>query len=1349
MRVQFACWLLLLLCATGFSQPADIYPRYKHFIDQHVNRQMSVNRCDAVIRSKGITKTNSNECKEINTFIRANLNTIKSICEHGGEPHGTMTKSLQPFDIVVCKLKNQNRHPHCEYRGQSRTRRIAITCDGGYPVHLDGDIGIMRVQFACWLLLLLCATGFSQPAHIYPRYQHFINQHVNRQMSVNSCDDVIRSKGITKTNSNECKETNTFIRANLKTIKSICEHGGEPHGTMTKSLQPFDIVVCSLRNQNRHPHCEYRGERSVYWFRAGSDESLTSIIYTPENRSVECEKSPETPSPPQSCVYSFSKNILHVAAFNLDTKDVLRRNGDPGSLFGFSISFHQQLNPVSKKLLLVGAPRSKHQNQANATGVVYQCELTTTSERCQPIEFDNDEFLDSKGIHDQWMGVRVTSQGPGKSIMTCAHRYQQWSPSPNLYIPHLVTGQCYILDDDLHVGKAKRTWRRVVCDAEHLNRRQKTHEWFAYCQQGHGASFAKDNRSVLFGAPGAYLWKGIVRMELLDNLVVSNEEPRETGDIDQLNPRLIPIQRNSFLGFSIDSGMALTRKGELTIVSGAPRGGYSGQVTFLKTDPLAERSLSVVLVLSGPGLASSFGYDVAVVDLNGDGWDDLAVGAPQFFVKDGEVGGAVYIYINNKGKDWEKIDPIHLLGHKDSMFGLAVENIGDVNQDGYGDIAVGAPYDGSGRVYLYYGSSDGINKKAAQVLSSGSKRITLFGYSLSGNLDVDDNQYPDLAVGSLSDSVFVFRARPVVNVSHKLKLTPNEIDITKERCDKFTCHFTARACFTYTAHPGSFNPKLMLNYTFEADAGRRKQRLPPRMEFQGSSWGGLELPGQRREICTDTKLRLLRDIKDRLHSIPISISVSLWSSSQTARQSGDLPDVTPVLNLYQRNNAVSEIILINKGCGRDNICQSNLQLQYKFCSTQKQHDRQVFNSLHRENGIAVLSPSDEDIALEITVNNQEGDDAHQSHSVITLPDTLRYSSTVYNEESETQVSCTANDKGTLIDCELGNPFQRDAEVTFYVMLSTARISLSTTEVNVTLQLETTSVQTIQPIEAIVKVVFEIQLQVFGLATPSQVSFGEDARGESAIKSEDEIGTLVHYEFRITNLGRPLSSFANASLNIYWPKENSAGKWLLYLAQISSEGVQSVPCSPVQEINSMKHLEGWRDISRKRREAELEAFSTDGFTFLSKRRKYKTLTCSDGVKCVQIRCPLLGLDSTGVVVLRSRLWHSTFTEDYSSLNYLDIVVDATLSLSDSPENIGLKPEKPGAKVKLTVFPARKAEYLTRVAWWIILLTVLAGLLLLAALGFLLWKGGCIKCPVHNKSSHQIDENPNTEVSHPKA
>lgn len=104
-------------------------------------------------------------------------------------------------------------------------------------------------------------------------------------------------------------------------------------------------------------------------------------------------------------------------------------------------------------------------------------------------------------------------------LKMCAQRYREWSPSQDLYAPHLLTGQCYLLGDNLRVKKKekeKRTWRRVVCGSEHLKKRQMSHEWFAYCQTGHGASFAKDNRSLLFGAPGAYNWRGEVQLKMHD-----------------------------------------------------------------------------------------------------------------------------------------------------------------------------------------------------------------------------------------------------------------------------------------------------------------------------------------------------------------------------------------------------------------------------------------------------------------------------------------------------------------------------------------------------------------------------------------------------------------------------------------------------------------------------------------------------------------------------------------------------------------------------------------------------------------------------------------------------------------
>lgn len=125
-------------------------------------------------------------------------------------------------------------------------------------------------------------------------------------------------------------------------------------------------------------------------------------------------------------------------------------------------------------------------------------------------------------------------------------------------------------------------------------------------------------------------------------------------------------------------------------------------------------------------------------------WEDLVVGAPQYFKKEEEIGGAVYVYVNNQGM-WDKVKPMRIDGPQDSMFGLAVANLGDINQDGYHgnaamfvllsaapvgglilflswliDFAVGAPNDnkGAGKVFIYHGSKTGLqSKKAGQVCS--------------------------------------------------------------------------------------------------------------------------------------------------------------------------------------------------------------------------------------------------------------------------------------------------------------------------------------------------------------------------------------------------------------------------------------------------------------------------------------------------------------------------------------------------------------------------------------------------------------------------------------------------------
>uniref|UniRef100_A0A8C8K7U9 Integrin alpha-2 domain-containing protein n=1 Tax=Oncorhynchus tshawytscha TaxID=74940 RepID=A0A8C8K7U9_ONCTS len=1024
-----------------------------------------------------------------------------------------------------------------------------------------------------------------------------------------------------------------------------------------------------------------------------------------------------------------TQDIPRLSCFNLDTLNVLRKDGEPGSLFGFSLAMHRQLNPSDKTILLIGAPRAKAlaNQRANITGGLYSCDITTESDDCHRIDFDNEEDVRVENKENQWMGVTVNSQGPGGKIVTCAHRYQRRLFVDTAQESRDITGRCYILSQDLTIDESSDedggNWR--FCEG-----RARGHERFGSCQQGLAATFTKDYHYVVFGAPGAYNWKGIVRVEQKNNTLLErgfyDDGPYEVGDENRLDPDLVPVPANSYLGFSIDSGHSITKGRGLTIVSGAPRANHCGAVVLLRKENEASARLSPEYILEGPGLASSFGYDVAVVDLNGDGWQDIVVGAPQFFMKERDFGGAVYVYINQAGK-WDKITPIRLNGTKDSMFGLAVENIGDINQDSYQDIAVGAPYAdaGAGKVYIYHGSAIGINTKPAQVILEGMPNIIrLFGYSLAGNMDLDKNSYPDIAIGSLSDTVLVYRARPIISIQKDVKITPKEIDLTKKTCGNSIC-LTVEACFTYKANPVSYSPKLSkqtIRYAFEGEADRRKQGLPSRILFLDKSrtdqdfqsTGTLDLRGQNKRACTKTKIKLQDNIRDKLHGIPIEVSLGIQGTKRQKRQNA-LPQLVPILDNSQPSKVVTEVNFLKEGCGNDNICQSSLQLEYRFCS--KGLNQDIFPPLPMENGLPVISLSDQkDIALEVTVKNRNGDDAHEAKLKMTVSEvTLVYFIPVLQRDKP--VLCLANQNGSQTECELGNPFKRDSEVGYALVFITVFLLFCHCVAHLT-----STQDKMGRVKAKAKVVIELLLSVAGVARPSQVYFGGDVKGESAIKTEEEIGGLIDYEFKIINLGKPLKSFGTASLNIQWPKENVDGKWLLYLVKISSTGLEEIPCSPETEINPLKHIQ---ESSTSRKKREVGGKKSGSKMTLLDQKKHKILMCGNGydARCVVIKCPLQGLDSSAVIALRCRLWNATFLENYANLNYLDIIVKASISLDAPAKNMVLRNAE--TQVRVTVFPEKAVTQYGGVPWWIILVAVLAGILMLALLVFLLWKCGFFK------------------------
>uniref|UniRef100_A0A286ZY33 Integrin subunit alpha 7 n=1 Tax=Sus scrofa TaxID=9823 RepID=A0A286ZY33_PIG len=1058
-------------------------------------------------------------------------------------------------------------------------------------------------------------------------------------------------------------------------------------------------------------------------------------------------------------------------AFNLDVMGALRKEGEPGSLFGFSVALHRQLQPQRQTLGTWSVL------QANRTGGLFACPLSLEETDCYRVDIDRGADVQKESKENQWLGVSVRSQGPGGKIVTCAHRYEARQRVDQILETRDVIGRCFVLSQDLAIRDELDGGEWKFCEG-----RPQGHEQFGFCQQGTAAAFSPDSHYLLFGAPGTYNWKGTARVELCAqgsaDLAHLDDGPYEAGGEKEQDPRLIPVPANSYLGllfvtnidssdpdqlvyktldpadrlpgpagdlalnsylgFSIDSGKGLVRAEELSFVAGAPRANHKGAVVILRKDS-ASRLVPEVL-LSGERLTSGFGYSLAWAEGN------LVVGAPYFFERQEELGGAVYVYMN-QGGHWAGVSPLRLCGSLDSMFGISLAVLGDLNQDGFPDIAVGAPFDGDGKVFIYHGSSLGVVAKPSQVRGV-AVGIKSFGYSLSGGLDVDGNHYPDLLVGSLADTAVLFRARPVLHVSHKVSILPPTIDLEQPNCagGHLVC-IDLRVCFSYSASPSSYSPVVALDYVLDGDTDRRLRGQVPRVTFLSRSpddpkhqaSGTVWLKHQRDQVCGDTMLQLQENVKDKLRAIVVTLSYSLQTPRLRRQAPGQgLPPVAPILNAHQPSTQRTEIHFLKQGCGEDKICQSNLQLVHaRFCA----RVNLTLQGCGWETALFALSGQPV-IGLELKVTNlpsnpaqpqADGDDAHEAQLLVTLPASLHYSGVRALDSAEKPL-CLSNENASHVECELGNPMKRGAQVTFYLILSTSGITIETTELEVELQLATISEQELHPVSARARVFIELPLSITGVAIPQQLFFSGVVRGESAMRSERDVGSKVKYEVTVSNQGQSLNTLGSAFLNIMWPHEIANGKWLLYPMRVELEGGQGPGqrglCSPRPNILYL-------DVdSRDRRRRELgrpeqqepreqPEPSTSWWPVSSaEKKKNITLDCARGTaNCVVFSCPLYSFDRAAVLHVWGRLWNSTFLEEYSAVKSLEVIVRANITVKSSIKNLLLRDASTVIPVMVYLDPV--AVVAGGVPWWVILLAVLAGLLVLALLVLLMWKMGFFK------------------------
>ncbi|XP_007890393.1 integrin alpha-2 [Callorhinchus milii] len=328
---------------------------------------------------------------------------------------------------------------------------------------------------------------------------------------------------------------------------------------------------------------------------------------------------------------------------------------------------------------------------------------------------------------------------------------------------------------------------------------------------GFSAHYTPKQSLLILGAVGAYDWSGTIVHQSSDETTIFTKKIFASVLQDRND--------SSYLGYALTS---LVSADSVFYVAGAPRFQHTGQIIVYTVGSNGE--VTIKQKQKGEQLGSYFGSVLCSVDVNRDSLTDiLLVGSPTFMGEQKNEEGRVYMFSVNEGILTKQGDLEGPTRSGNTRFGASIAVISDINLDGYNDIAVGAPLenDNRGAVYIYSGHKTTIQPKSTQKIlaSEVDTNLKYFGLSIDGQMDMDSDGITDLSVGSIGRVVQLW-SRSIVNVSVTMAFTPEKLSIFDKNCmvnGKSQICARFNVCFKATFKPDTRVSSVNIRYKATLD----------------------------------------------------------------------------------------------------------------------------------------------------------------------------------------------------------------------------------------------------------------------------------------------------------------------------------------------------------------------------------------------------------------------------------------------------------------------------------------------------------------------------------------------------